>query len=52
MKSKLTSIFELMKKIETKGESTMFMADCLMALADVINNMPDDEVKESEPCQK
>lgn len=39
MKDKLTAIFNLMQNIETKGDSTLFMADCVRALANVINSM-------------
>lgn len=48
MKERLLTIFEAMKNVETKGESTVIMADCMRELADIINNMPDekDEVKE------
>lgn len=42
MKKQLIDIFEVMKRIETKGESTVFMADCLKALADIINSMPEE----------
>ena len=48
MKQQLLDIFELMKKIETKGESTVFMADCLRAMANVINSMPDDKTETIE----
>lgn len=40
MKQQLIDIFELMRKIETKGDSTIYMADCLRALVGVINSMP------------
>lgn len=42
MKNRLTAIFNLMQKIETKGDSTVFMADCLRELANIINSMPDE----------
>ena len=42
MKQQLLDIFEVMKRIETKGESTVFMADCLKALVDIINSMPEE----------
>ena len=48
MKKQLIDIFELMKRIETKGESTVFMADCLKALADIINSMPDEKAETTE----
>ena len=47
MKETLIAIFNLMQKIETRGDSTQYMADCIRALADVINNIPE-ETKEGE----
>ena len=44
MKERLTAIFNLMQRIETKGDSTLFMADCIRELANVINSMPEEEV--------
>ena len=47
MKERLTAIFNLMQRIETKGDSTLFMADCIRELASVINSMPEEsEVKD------
>ena len=46
MKNRLTQIFNALKMVETKGDSTVIMADCLKALAEVINS--DDEQKEGE----
>ncbi len=49
MKNRLTAIFNLMQRIETKGDSTLFMADCIRELANVINSIPEEsEVKEDE----
>lgn len=42
MKDRLTAIFNLMQRIETHGDSTLFMADCMRELASVINSMPDE----------
>lgn len=42
MKERLTAIFNLMQRIETKGDSTLFMADCIRELANVINSMPEE----------
>ena len=39
MKETLVQIFNALQNIPTKGESTLIMADCLRALADVINKM-------------
>ena len=47
MKEKLTAVFNTLKYIETKGDSTLMMADCLRELANVINSMPEEsEVKD------
>lgn len=46
MKDRLTAIFNTLKQVETKGDSTLMMADCLRELANVINTMPEEsEVK-------
>ena len=45
MKDRLTAIFNLMQKIETKGDSTIFMADCIRELANVINSMPEENTE-------
>lgn len=42
MKDRLTAIFNTLKEIETKGDSTLFMADCIRELANVINSMPEE----------
>ena len=46
MKNRLTAIFNTLKEVETKGDSTLRMADCLRELVDVINNMPNDVPQE------
>ena len=38
MRDKLITIFNRMKLIETKGDSTLYMADCLKDLVEVINS--------------
>lgn len=43
MKDKLTAIFNTLKMVETKGDSTLIMADCLRELADIINSIPDEQ---------
>lgn len=43
MKTQLTQIFNTLKMVETRGDSTVTMADCLRALADIINSMPDSD---------
>ena len=47
MRDKLIAIFNLMQRIETKGDSTLFMSDCIRELANVINSIPEEsEVKD------
>ena len=45
MKDRLTAVFNLMQRIETRGESTLFMADCIRELANVINSIPEESEK-------
>ena len=47
MRERLTAIFNTLKEIETKGDSTLIMADCLRELANVINSMPVEHVVEN-----
>lgn len=48
MKEKLILIFNNLKMIETKGDSTVLMADCLKALVGFIQEMPDDTEETDE----
>lgn len=48
MRQQLIDIFELMRKVETKGDSTIYMADCLRALVGVINSMTTESEEENE----
>lgn len=48
MKDKLTAIFNTLKMVETKGDSTLIMADCLRELAQIINGIPKEGNEESE----
>lgn len=41
MKERLIDIFNLMQRIETHGDSTLMMADCIKQLANVINSIPE-----------
>ena len=43
MKEKLIAIFNTMQRIETHGESTLMMADCIKELANVINSIPEEK---------
>lgn len=40
MKEKLIAVFNTLKMVETRGESTLIMADCLRELANIINSLP------------
>ena len=48
MKEKLILIFNNLKMVETKGDSTVLMADCLKALVAFIQEMPDDTEETDE----
>lgn len=43
MKEKLIAIFNVMQRIETHGDSTLMMADCIKELANVINSIPEEK---------
>ena len=43
MKEKLIAIFNVMQKIETHGDSTLMMADCIRELAVVIDSIPSED---------
>lgn len=42
MKEKLIAIFNLMQTIETHGNSTLMMADCIREFAHVIDSIPEE----------
>ena len=42
MKEKLIAIFNVMQRIETHGDSTLMMADCIKELARVIDSIPEE----------
>ena len=42
MKDRLITIFNALHNIETKGDSTLIMADCIRELANVINSIPEE----------
>lgn len=50
MKENLTKVFNTLRLIETKGDNTVLMADCLKALAGIISNIP--EEKEADDGDK
>ena len=43
MKDRIIAVFNAMHRIETKGESTLILADCLRELAQIINEMSEEE---------
>ena len=43
MREKLIAIFNLMQNIETHGNSTLLMADCIKELAVVIDSIPEEK---------
>lgn len=48
MKEKLIAIFNAMQSIETRGNSTILMADCIKELAVIIDSIPDEERSTNE----
>ena len=48
MKGKLIAIFNTLQKVETRGESTLMMADCLRELANIINSIPEESEAKNE----
>lgn len=40
MKDRLIAVFNTLKMVETKGDSTLMLADCMRELAQIINSMP------------
>lgn len=47
MKDELIKLLETMKKIDTKGESTLFMADCLLFVDRLIQECSKDDKEEA-----
>ena len=43
MKEKLIAVFNLMQNIETHGNSTLMMADCIKQLAVIIDSIPEEK---------
>ena len=48
MKEKLIAIFNTLQRVETHGESTIFMADCIRELAIIIDSIPEENAKEQK----
>jgi len=48
MKEKLIAVFNTLQKVETRGESTLMMADCLRELANIINSIPEESEAKNE----
>lgn len=51
MKQQLSQILATLKLVETKGDSTVIMADCMKMLANVIMSIPDEKPQE-EPKEE
>lgn len=47
MKERLLVVFNTLKMVETKGESTLVMSDCMRELAKIINSMESEEKDEA-----
>lgn len=45
MKEKLTIVFNALKQVETKGASTLIMADCMRELVKILDELPDKETE-------
>lgn len=43
MKEKLVVVFNTLKMVETRGDSTLVMSDCMRELAKIINSMESEE---------
>lgn len=48
MKEKLIAIFNTMQQIETRGQSTLMIADCIRELAVIIDSIPNEENTEEQ----
>ena len=48
MKEKLIAIFNTMQQIETRGQSTLMIADCIRELAVIIDSIPEENTKEQK----
>lgn len=47
-KKRLMGVFNLMQGVETHGESTCIMADCMRELINVINSIPEEKENGTE----
>lgn len=47
MKEKLLQLLETMKKVDTRGESTLYMADCLLMVDRLIQECSKDDKEEA-----
>lgn len=48
MRNKLIAIYNTLIQIETKGDNTVMMADCLRELASIVNSMPSENASIEE----
>ena len=48
MKDRLTAIFNTLREIETKGNSTVLMRDCLVSLSTILQELYEAEKTEEK----
>ena len=51
MKDKLLVVFNTLKMVETKGDSTIILADCMRELANIINSVEDEKERNANGQQ-
>lgn len=52
MKTDLMKLYNTLKDVETKGESTKIMADCLRFIEGLVANMKDDKAEDKAKDSK
>ena len=45
-KERLARVFTALQNVETKGDSTMILADCMRELARILQELPDPQPEE------
>ena len=48
MKDRIRTIFNALQNVETKGQSTLIVADCLRELANILNELPDEKETDND----
>lgn len=51
-KQHLINIFNVLAQVETKGDSTLILADCRRSLAGIIQDMPDEKIPDEGQKKK